>query len=359
MQSGIIFLFLCPMLPAALAAQATPTQAAEDEVRLVLDNYAKAIRAGGPAQFEFLSRDARFFSPGGASFDRAFLAGRTRPGWNTRSILTRHIHFPRPDVALAIAIWHDARAQPPFDAGMADFTLVREEGKWRIAVQRQGYLPSPGTVSVPAGAALPDAGLISAEDRAAGWESLFDGKMSNGWFAVSGSKDLPSSWRIVDGCLVTVAGKSPIALRTHREFTSYELEFEWKVSAGGNSGVKYRLYAVAVSPDGQFGDGEGYEFQLADDGGDPGAKVDPKQRSGSLYGVTPVEASAAKPVGEWNLSRLKVTGDHVEHWVNGVQTARKDIDVAFGSPILLQHHNSEVRFRGIRIRQFDAAGAKR
>jgi hypothetical protein len=338
------------MLPLDAASQATPTQAAEDEVRHVLDNYYKAVRAGGPGRLEFLSRDARFFSPGGASLGRAFLAGWAGPGQKTRSILVRHIHFPRPDVALAIAIWHDARAQPPFDAGMLDFTLVQEDGKWNIATQRQGYLPSPGSVSVPAGTVRSDDGLISAEDRAAGWESLFDGKTSGGWFSVSGSKDLPPSWRIEDGCLVTVAGKTPMALRTQREFTSYQLEFEWKVSAGGNSGVKYRLYAVALSPDGQFGDGEGYEFQLADDDGDAGAKVDPKQRSGSLYGVTPVNTSAAKPVGEWNQSRLIVTGDHVEHWLNGVQTARQDIDVAFGSPILLQHHNREVRFRAIRIR---------
>jgi len=60
---------------------------------------------------------------------------------------------------------------------------------------------------------------------------------------------------------------------------------------------------------------------------------------------------AAKPAGQWNRSRLVVTEDRVEHWLNGVMTAQYPVDVAFDSPLLLQHHASEVRFRGIRGRR--------
>src|SRR5438093_13408932 len=99
-----------------------------------------------------------------------------------------------------------------------------------------------------------------------------------------------------------------------------------------------------------------FEYQIADDDGDPGAKLDPRQRSGALYGITAAPESPAKPLGEWNESRILVTADHVEHWLNGTPTARYPVDVPFTSPISLQHHNSEVRFRNLRIRALDAGG---
>lgn len=94
----------------------------------------------------------------------------------------------------------------------------------------------------------------------------------------------------------------------------------------------------------------GPEYQIADHDGDPGAKVDPAQRSGALYGAIPLEISAAKPVGEWNDARIIVASDHVEHWLNGAMTAKYDIDLPFASAIALQHHTTEVRFRNIRLR---------
>jgi hypothetical protein len=93
---------------------------------------------------------------------------------------------------------------------------------------------------------------------------------------------------------------------------------------------------------------------MADDAGDPGARIDHKQKSGALYGVVAVTKPSARPAGEWNDSRLVVAQDHAEHWLNGVMTARYPIDVPFDSPILLQHHASEVRFRNIRIRRMPA-----
>ena len=68
--------------------------------------------------------------------------------------------------------------------------------------------------------------------------------------------------------------------------------------------------------------------------------------------------SAAKPIGQWNESRIIVADDHVEHWLNGIETAHYAIDAPFSSPIVLQHHVTEVRFRNIKIRPFATATQK-
>ena len=122
-----------------------------------------------------------------------------------------------------------------------------------------------------------------------------------------------------------------------------------------NSGVKYRLFGFDRILDGSR-EALGFEYQVADDDGDPGARTDPRQRSGALYSVTPMAHSAAKPLGQWNESRIVVTAESVEHWLNGSVTARYATDIPFASAIVLQHHTTEVRFRNIRIRPLDAGG---
>jgi hypothetical protein len=135
-------------------------------------------------------------------------------------------------------------------------------------------------------------------------------------------------------------------LLTKDTYTSFELEFDWKVASKGNSGIKYRLFYLTD------GDAAGYEYQLADDTGDPGAIRSPSERSGALYGVLPPMKSVVKPAGEFNHSVLVVRGRHCEHWLNGEKVV--DYETQLGpieSPILLQHHGSDVWFRNIRIRR--------
>jgi hypothetical protein len=115
--------------------------------------------------------------------------------------------------------------------------------------------------------------------------------------------------------------------------------------------VKYRLFAAELWANGEGGDAAGFEYQVADDEGDAGALRDPRQRSGAFYGVTPISRSAARPAGAWNESRIVVSKERVEHWLNGEKVAETGVDVSFPSPIALQHHNSEVRFRKMRIRE--------
>jgi hypothetical protein len=88
------------------------------------------------------------------------------------------------------------------------------------------------------------------------------------------------------------------------------------------------------------------------------------------YDVMPPKAAAAKPIGQWNQSRLIVRSKHVEHWLNGTLVASYETDSAesatgvaaskfkdvsgyadkIPTPILLQDHNTVAWFRNLKIR---------
>ena len=107
-----------------------------------------------------------------------------------------------------------------------------------------------------------------------------------------------------------------------------------------------------------------------DTGNDYALSTGAKAKTGAWYDVQPPTKAAARPVGEWNQSRLVVNGQIVEHWLNDTLVLRYDItssEAAAGvatskfknvagyadkirTPILLQDHNPVVWFRNLRIR---------
>jgi hypothetical protein len=211
---------------------------------------------------------------------------------------------------------------------------------------------SKGAVSVSA---------LTAEDQAAGWRSLFDGKTTTGWRGYRRA-DMPSGWQVIDGALTRVADGGDIV--TVDQFQNFELALEWKVAPGGNSGIFYR-----VTETGEASYHSGPEMQVLDDAGhrDGASRL---TSAGSLYGIYAAPAGVVKPAGEWNAVRLVVNGQHVEHWLNGV----KVVDYELGSPdwekrvgeakfkewpeygrakrghIALQDHGDWVAYRNIKIK---------
>lgn len=318
------------------------TSAVETSVKTLFD----AIHRGDlDAVRQLYSKDGKFYLPNGAEVDI------NRPGATgilgarkSCALYVRHVQMITDNVAYIVALRRCPDAPLPSESGILDLTMKQEAAGWRVTSWREGLLE--GVVRAKADAAAPAeaAGLLTAEERAEGWSSLFDGKSFHGWMSPSG-EEVPRSWRIVDGALATVPrgpGVPIVSLRTRQEFTNFDLRFEWRVMEGANSGLIYRLLAQAI----------GLEYQIADDNGDPGARVDPRQRSGALYGVTAVEKSVARPIGEWNDARIRVTPERVEHWLNGIKTSEYPVDVPLPSPIVLQYHFTEVRFRNLRIRRF-------
>ena len=200
----------------------------------------------------------------------------------------------------------------------------------------------------------------TAPTDSAGWRSLFDGRTLTGWRAYRGTA--PKGWSAADGMLVRESGGGDIV--TDDVFRDFELELEWKVREGGNSGIMYR-----VTEDAENGYESGPEMQVLDDA----KHADGKSRltaAGALYGLYPAPTGAVKPAGEWNQVRIVVRGNHVEHWLNGVKTAEAEMNSpewnekvaaskfnewpgyarAREGRILLQDHGDWVAYRNIRIR---------
>ena len=187
---------------------------------------------------------------------------------------------------------------------------------------------------------------------AGAWVPLFDGETAAGWQEVTGRAFPTGAWKVEDGCLRAVVVKEGgfqdiCTVRTFREF---ELEFEWKIEPGGNSGVKYLIEKVDEWPrkDGRMARGRGPEYQLIDDDVHTDSKGRPEKQTGSLYGKLAPSRRMAKPAGEFNVSRIVVRDGRVGHWLNGVKVleyAREAVE----SPIVLQNHSSVVWFRKLRV----------
>lgn len=207
---------------------------------------------------------------------------------------------------------------------------------------------------------------------ASSWEIIFDGKSVDQLRGYQRTDFPKECWTVENGALKTIAGKNNVDLLTKSEYKNFELQFEWRTSVGGNSGV---FYHVQEDQHMEAGNGNSpnwlnnYEMQLLDDIGFN--DKDPKRSFGSLYDLIAPQNKVLKPVGEYNLVRLIVNGDKVEHWINGNKVVEyqlhspeldalvkaskyKDI-VGFAKypegHIQFQHHTQEVWFKNIKIRK--------
>lgn len=224
---------------------------------------------------------------------------------------------------------------------------------------------------------------LSEHETRTGWRLLWDGKSSNGWRAAKGTDFPESGWNINDGVLTieaTDGGEStgPGDIVTEQQFSNFELELEFMLSEGANSGIKY-----FVQPELNLGAGSaiGCEYQLLDDKAHPDAQqgVSKNRTLAGLYDmIAPENLSVAgrgkqfKGIGQWNKARIVSKNGKVSHWLNNEKTVEYDrfspmfralvayskykVWDGFGQwpqgHILLQEHGHTVHFRSIKIREF-------
>ena len=209
-------------------------------------------------------------------------------------------------------------------------------------------------------AAQQEHNTLTAAERAEGWQLLFDGETTDGWRGFR-RQDMPG-WMVEEGELRRVGGGGDIV--TTEQFDDFELKVDWKVQAGGNSGIMFR-----VSEEWDRTWKTGPEMQVLDDERHRDGRR-PITSAGSNYALHAAAEGAVRPAEAWNEARILVNGGHVEHWLNGVKVVEYELwsdewdelvaaskwDTLPGygrqrrGHIALQDHGDWVAYRNIKIR---------
>ena len=217
---------------------------------------------------------------------------------------------------------------------------------------------------------------LTPEEKSKGWKLLFDGVSSTGWESARKEAFPKEGWTIEDGIL-TIQKSDGSEARTYgdivttEQYSAFDLAFDFKLTDGANSGVKY----FVTLAEGNSGSAIGLEYQILDDAPHPDAKMgrDGNRTLASLYDLIKAEKQArfVRKPGEWNQGRVVVyPNNKVEHYLNGVkvleyergsQAYRELVAISkyvvwnkFGEApsgrILLQDHGDQVSYKNIKIK---------
>ncbi len=220
---------------------------------------------------------------------------------------------------------------------------------------------------------------LTDKEKKDGWKLLFDGKTTNGWRGAYKEKFPEKGWNVEGGTLTIQKSDGSESqsfgdIVTDAEYSDFDLTFDFKLTEGANSGVKYFVVENYPKPKGSA---FGLEFQVLDDDKHPDAKLgrNGNRTVGSLYDLIPASGKKASPIGEWNTGRVVSKGKHVEHYLNGNKVVeyergseqfREAVAMSkykapeynangrFGEAvkghILLQDHGNQVSYRNIKIK---------
>jgi hypothetical protein len=270
-------------------------------------------------------------------------------------------------------------------------SILRFLSKWFVFVSISAFLVACGSqkdvkpeeessteVQV---AADSDQNRLTEQEKTEGWILLFDGETLQGWRGL-GRENIPRGhWIIEEGAIKKVADKDvplqedgqPLEgcdLLTIQTFENFELTLEWKISPGGNSGVKYNVSEEMSTAHPPENAALGFEYQIIDNERHLDALLGKDRTAAALYDLIGPENKSLKPVGEFNSARIVFRGYHGEHWLNGVKVLEYDLNTPEmdqlierskyrdiqdfaqkrNGHIVLQDHADAVWFRNIKIR---------
>ncbi|MBS1707548.1 MAG: DUF1080 domain-containing protein [Armatimonadetes bacterium] len=163
--------------------------------------------------------------------------------------------------------------------------------------------------------AVSDDNNLTAKEKAAGWQLLFDGKSTAGWHNFK-AKGVKPGWEVKNGVLTSVSPDDAGDICTDKMFTYFELKIDYRLTKGGNSGVMFR-----VTNDGDETWHSGPEVQIYDDHGEEGA-----QKSGFLYELYGSKVDSTVPPGNWNTFVIHIAKDKCYTEVNGKRYYEFKID---------------------------------
>lgn len=218
---------------------------------------------------------------------------------------------------------------------------------------------------------------VSPQEKAEGYSLLWDGKTTKGWRGAYKTTFPESGWIIKDGELSVQKSNGAESTNggdivTEKQYGAFEMKFDFKLTEGANSGVKY----FVTLTEGNKGSAIGPEYQILDDERHPDAKLgkNGNRTLGSLYDLITSKKipNAQRKIGEWNSGLIRVYPDNkIEYWLNGYKILEyvrgsaeflalvadskykdwKNFGMAPKGHILLQDHGDQVFFRSIKLKQ--------
>lgn len=239
-----------------------------------------------------------------------------------------------------------------------------------LAISCQNKTTNEQAVEEKPAPTLPN--TLTAEEKAAGWELLFDGKTTDQWRGYNHETFPTLGWKVMDGSIaVEKSGAEEEGfggdIITKATFENFEFSMEFLCSDTANSGIFYRVTEMKGAAIWH----NAPEYQILDNDRYAEMGVDSLHFTAANYDLHPAETDHTKPIGEWNTARIILNNNHVEHWLNGHKIVEYNLESPEWEALVakskfasysdygkirdghlgLQDHGHLVRFRNIKVRR--------
>ena len=215
--------------------------------------------------------------------------------------------------------------------------------------------------------------MTSSNQQKDNWDTLFEGNDLKKW-QVYKRDSISSQWKVQNGVISFTPARGDKRIKeylmTNEKYENFELQVEWKISKGGNSGILWGIQEMEKYDEPFY---TGPEIQILDNERHPDAKNGLNRTAGALYDMVAPTKDVTNPAGEWNkqvihidhkenkgwvmLNGVKITEFPVngEEWKNMVKNSKfsqwEDFATSNSGYIALQDHDDKVWFRNIKIKE--------
>lgn len=215
--------------------------------------------------------------------------------------------------------------------------------------------------------------VLTEVEKTEGYTLLFNGKDYAGWKMFNGGDVV--GWVVEDGCMVGLGKGGDIGgdIVTREDYHNFQIKWDWKIGAGGNSGFMYHVVEgekyqapYETAPEYQMIDDDHYEV-ISETGK---AGLEEWQKTACNYAMHIPERKQVNPPGEWNSSMVIYKDGYVEHWLNGEKLfefeegtddwnkrrnsgkwdAYPDYGISNTGKLCFQDHGSKVYFKNVKIK---------